>query len=101
MMPSQQDNQGVQNQLEYNNQPVTEDTFLKAKSMDIESGILGRFFGSKDNGPINISGFIAVILVSTAVAITFLEPDKINSVWGIITPLLTLILGYLFGKKGE
>ncbi|MAZ65551.1 MAG: hypothetical protein CMF25_00380 [Kangiellaceae bacterium] len=85
--------------LQYNKQPVSASTFLKAKGMDLESGLLGKLFGNKANAPSNIAGLIVVLLVLSGLVITFVEA-KIDpkEYWAIISSIITLILGYLFGK---
>ncbi|MCF8276720.1 MAG: hypothetical protein K9J17_08300 [Flavobacteriales bacterium] len=85
---------------------VVEKTFESEKHAK-ELGVLGRFFGSGDSGKINIAGlFIFLIFlfgVMCTVLIMNLTPTKcgitILELWGITTPLLTLALGYIFGKN--
>lgn len=87
--------------LQYNKQPVSPDIFLRAKEMDHDSGTLGKFFGSSKNAPLNISGLMAVLLVGAAIAFTIWPPKDVQPLefWRIVLPVLTLILGYAFGKK--
>jgi len=88
------------NQLEYNKQPVSSSTFLKAKEMDLESGWLGKLFGNKANAPANIAGVIVILLVLSGLFITFIKAEiQPKEYWSIISSIITLILGYLFGKK--
>jgi len=87
--------------LQYNKQPVSPDTFLKAKEMDHESGSLGKFFGSARSAPLNIAGLLALILVGAAIGFTIFPPKDVPPMdfWKVVMPVLTLILGYAFGKK--
>lgn len=87
--------------LQYNKQPVSPNTFLKAKEMDHESGTLGKFFGSARNAPLNISGLLSIVLVSAAIGFTIWPPADVPPLdfWKVVLPVLTLILGYAFGKK--
>jgi hypothetical protein len=74
---------------------------LRSKAMDLEYGWLGRCFGNARNAPVNIAGLTVVLLLGTGVAMLFFESKNMLSsdYWKLITPILTLILGYLFGKK--
>ena len=87
-------------QLQYNKQPVSSSTFLRAKEMDLESGWLGKLFGNKANAPSNIAGVIVILLVVSGLFVTFTDAKILpKEYWSIITSIITLILGYLFGKK--
>lgn len=85
---------------------IIDNTFEESK-MNRELGILGQFFGSGDSIKLNIAGLFIFILVITGVTYTacilFSTENKkaigILEFWGIITPLITLALGYIFGKK--
>lgn len=71
---------------------------LKAKKVDL--GLLGKFFGSRENAPMNIAGFILILLVAAGTIPLFWETKvPAGDVWKIILPIVTLTLGYLFGKK--
>lgn len=75
-------------------------TALKAKEMDLQVGWLGKIFGSEENAPNNICGIIALILVIASCIVciwpTRIEPSDYLS---HIVPVVTTILGYLFGKS--
>lgn len=68
-------------------------------------GIIGRLFGSGDNSSKNITATICGSLLIGATIIScfvyFKEKDTtfIKSIWNNILPIITLSLGYLFGKK--
>jgi len=73
---------------------------LQSKAMDLESGWLGRAFGNHANAPTNIAGFVAVCLILAGIGIVaFSGWEKSAEFWKVISPLLTLVLGYLFGKN--
>ena len=71
-----------------------------------ELGWLGKFFGSSDNGAKNIAFTVIILLI---VGVTFVSilaylqdmPDRdlISKVWNMVIPVITLSLGYIFGKK--
>ncbi len=86
---------------------IIDNTFEESK-MTRELGLLGQFFGSGNSIKLNIAGLFIFILVITGIVYTacVLFSTNINSkaigileFWGIITPLITLALGYIFGKK--
>ncbi len=76
---------------------------------DKDLGLVGRLFGGHDITALNISGILLLLLVIIGVIFTFklicLPKDSqsisIVDLWGIITPLITLILGYIFGNKNN
>ena len=74
---------------------------LRSKEMDLQAGWLGRCFGSSGNAPLNIAGLLVALLLVSGIIVLFVEsvfPAKES--WDTIVPLLTLALGYLFGKSG-
>ena len=87
--------------LKYNKQPVSTDTFLKAKEMDHESGVLGKLFGSVRSAPLNISGLLALVLLFAAIGFTIFPSKDFPPMdfWKVVIPILTLFIGYAFGKK--
>lgn len=72
-----------------------------------ELGVLGKFFGSKDSAKINIAGFFIIILTLSGIIFTFCllrvtvsnQGISILDLWGILSPFITLSLGYIFGKN--
>ncbi|MFB2803571.1 hypothetical protein [Shewanella seohaensis] len=81
--------------------PDTEHKYaLEKKKLDLDAGFIGKFFGISNSAAINIAGLVALLLVISGIAVTFLD-SKIppENFWKIIIPVLSVILGYLFGKK--
>lgn len=74
-----------------------------------ELGTLGKFFGSGNSISKNIAGLTIIVLLSIGIIYTliFLFKEQratdisIKEFWGVILPLLTLTIGYLFGKSKE
>lgn len=72
-----------------------------------ERGFLGKFFGGKDCSSNNIAGFFICILLFIASCYTagmaiYCPTNTHNQIldfWSIVTPLITLALGYIFGNK--
>lgn len=85
--------------IEFNKEPDQDIFVLRSKKMDLEAGWLGRCFGASVNAPLNIAGLMVVLLVGSGVAVLFI-PSTIPAAeyWEIIVPLLTLVMGYIFGK---
>lgn len=73
-------------------------TTIQEKKLDV--GLLGKLFGSHENAPTNIAGFLLFILILAGVIVLILKPS-ISAVdfWSTIVPVITLLCGYLFGKK--
>jgi hypothetical protein len=84
-------------------QPTTDNEyFLESKKMDLEAGWAGKCFGSKSIAPINIAGIFVMFLVISGIAVLFFNSSiQASEYWKIIAPLLTLALGYLFGKSSK
>lgn len=77
---------------------------LKIKNKDL--GWLGICFGGRELVSLNISGLLIIVLIIGGVVLSCLVYDKekqnfdnITKVWSVITPIITLSLGYLFGNK--
>lgn len=75
-----------------------------------EKGWLGHFWGSSSSIPNNIAALTILLLLISGLIYTFCvmntPADKatlsIKDFWSIISPLITLAIGYLFGdKKGK
>jgi hypothetical protein len=85
----------------------TEEDFARRYALDqtrmtLEAGWLGKIFGSSTNAPTNIAGFVVGILTITIIVVGLLfVPSKISVLEYLdkVLPLVTLALGYLFGKS--
>lgn len=70
-------------------------------------GWVGKFWGDGNNSAINIAGILILLLVAIGATYTFLmickswneSHNQVIDFWNIIVPLITLALGYLFGKR--
>lgn len=68
-------------------------------------GWFGRMFGSQENSSRNITGIICLSFVAgatlTSLIVYFCKEDIVfvKKMWEVICPIITLSLGYLFGKK--
>jgi len=88
-------------------QKIIDKTFEQDKR-DQELGMLGKFFGASDFVKINIAGLSILILVLSGIFYTVCilfatltsnsKAIGIVEFWSIITPIITLSLGFIFGK---
>lgn len=68
-------------------------------------GTIGRFFGSTEHASKNITAticlslIIGISIISCWVYYTKEDITFIKNMWTNISPIITLSLGYLFGKK--
>ena len=80
------------------------DKTFEDKKIEREIGLLGIIFGSGDTVKMNIAGSTILILVLFGIIITFCcldDLDKVVKIWGITVPIITLALGYIFGKSSK
>lgn len=72
---------------------------------DKEIGWIGKFFGTGDNSSKNIAVLLCLVLMIGGTVISciayFSDKDTqfIGLIWNKILPVVTLSLGYIFGKK--
>lgn len=76
---------------------------LSMKNKDL--GWVGKFIGTSDNSSKNIAAIICIILLLSVIAMSCwcysVDKDKgfIESLWQMVLPVITLSLGYIFGKR--
>jgi uncharacterized membrane protein HdeD (DUF308 family) len=82
--------------------PSLDKYLWQEKQMKIERGLIGWLFGTEKNAPFNIAGIIVIILIAAGIISVF-HATTIPSAefWNTIGPIITLILGYIFGKKSS
>jgi hypothetical protein len=73
---------------------------IEQTRMSLEAGWLGKIFGSSENAPTNIAGFILFLFFVSILIVLFLE-TRMEAVeyLKLVLPVITLVLGYLFGKS--
>lgn len=87
-------------QIQFNPRQPDPETYVKLKAMDLESGWLGRIFGSAKNAAVNIGGLVVLLVVVAGIIMTLYPAGSTaTESWKIITPIITMVLGFLFGKK--
>lgn len=89
-------------QLQMQQQQHNHENELKNK----EIGWLGKFFGTEENSARNMAITVIVLVVLGAtifsICVLFnpiLDNVFIKDVWGDIVPIVSLALGYIFGKN--
>jgi len=89
-------------EIEYNKAPDPNQFVLRSKEMDLEAGWLGRCFGTSKNAPLNIAGLVVALLVGSGVAVLFFQSAiPAAEYWKITVPLITLVMGFIFGKGSK
>lgn len=68
-------------------------------------GFVGCLFGAGENASKNITATICIILLIGGASVSFYayackgDAELAGSVWNVISPIITLSLGYIFGKN--
>lgn len=71
----------------------------------VKLGRIGGLFGTGDNASKNITATICILLIIGGTVVSFYayaaknDKELASSIWGVIAPIITLSLGYIFGKK--
>lgn len=63
-------------------------------------GWLSKFFGANDYIHIHIAGTISILLVIAGIIISF-RYDNFKEHWDIFLPVITMCVGYIFGKNNS
>ena len=77
----------------------------KQRTLDKDLGWIGKFFGRAENASKNITATLCILIlvgVTIVSAIVYYNERNISNIkglWDGILPIITLSLGYLFGKK--
>ena len=72
---------------------------------NMELGKIGYIFGASDNSSRNIAAVICFVLLLDIIVMSCLvywtDKDKsfVATLWQLVLPVITLSLGYIFGKK--
>ena len=89
-------------EIEFNKTPDQNQFVLRSKEMDLEAGWLGRCFGTSNNAPMNIAGLVVVVLLAAGLATMFIQSAlPAAEYWKIAVPLITLVMGFIFGKGSK
>ncbi len=73
--------------------------------MSLESGWLGRVFGTGRNAPVQVVSLALVLLLLAGVLYTFHgdAPNHLGVVdfWKVLSPIITLLVGFLAGTYSK
>ena len=87
-------------QANYTTDPEDIKPLLDHANRDLDRGTLGRFFGSPQQSAASIAWVVIFLLTCSGIAVLFFKSFvPAIDYWTIITPIITLALGYLFGGK--
>lgn len=68
----------------------------------LNAGVVGKLFGTGQNGPVNIAGLCVLLGLLTGLVISggMIYAAKSNpyEIWKYVSPLITGALGFIFGK---
>lgn len=85
-------------------QKAQHDHEISMRNMDL--GKVGCIFGASDNSSRNIAAVICFVLLVAIIGMScvayYMYEDKyfVTTLWQLVLPVITLSLGYIFGKKG-
>lgn len=86
----------------YTTNSANTEYLLKIQEMKHEAGVLGSFFGSTQRAASSIAWVMIFLLVCSGILILFISCSVSPAeYWKTISPLITLALGYLFGRKDK
>ncbi|WP_062513925.1 hypothetical protein [Halobacillus sp. KGW1] len=86
--------------VDLNDKTETHEIPLEHKKL--EAGIFGKLFGTGNNAASNIAGLIVLGLLAIILwLIGFKTTEESEPILKTLTPILTLTLGYLFGKHTQ
>ena len=78
------------------------ESFVKSEhdleSQRLNAGLLGKFFGIGNTANSNIAGLVILFCFVFGALITFFRPTIQSEMWKILSPIITLALGYTFGS---
>jgi hypothetical protein len=81
------------------------DTEAQSETQRINTGLLGKLFGNKESAPINIIGFVLLILIAYLILFSFCGKDTEiltrKDVLTFILPIITSLVGFFIGNKSK
>ncbi len=83
--------------IDLNKTTYQEDVEFKHKKL--EAGLFGKLFGTGSNASINIAGIILIGLLISMLIVWSVDAEGSSVFLKTASPIMTLALGYLFGKQ--
>lgn len=68
-------------------------------------GLVGQLFGAGENASKNITATVCILLLIGGASVSLYayavkgDSKLASSIWNVISPIITLALGYIFGKN--
>ena len=81
--------------MKMNDSPSSQPVTPTVKRLQL--GVFGRLFGDKDHAPFYVAGTLAFLLFGLLVAVAYFPVAALSPT--TVCPLLTLTIGYMFGKS--
>ena len=84
---------------------ISEDLLKRLNIINKKLGLIGQIIGNSENASKNITCIICILLLGGATIISLViywgkdDVSFVQAIWNNIMPVITLSLGYLFGKK--
>jgi len=67
----------------------------------LQIGWIGRIVGTKEQAPSNIAGATALIAMLALVGVLLFQSSNLDLATRILPPIITTVLGYIFGKSNR
>jgi hypothetical protein len=74
---------------------------LRSRKMELDAGLLGRIIGSPKNAPNNLAFLVIVLAFLTGLGLSVAYSTQWLEFWKLIVPIITLAMGYVFGKSSN
>ena len=74
---------------------------LRSRKMELDAGWLGRIIGSAKNAPNNLAFLVIVLAFLTGLGLSIAYPNQWMEFWKLVIPIITLAMGYVFGKSSN
>ena len=83
-----------------NIKPSSEEFKHRLEEKRLDAGWLGKLFGSTQSAPSNIAGIVLISLIAIGIYSVVDPPEEISTleIWKVLAPIMTMTLGYIFGR---
>lgn len=84
-------------EVKVNDLQLSKNTPLEHKRL--EAGVIGKLLGTGENAPVNIAGFTIGAFTLFLIITWGFDRSSFSTNAGVILPIISLALGYIFGKN--
>ena len=89
----------MSDELKYTKDP---ERFLRLEERKLDAGFMGRIFGTTTWAAASIAWVSIFMLIGSGILVLFVTCSvQPIEYWKIIGPIITLALGYLFGRSSK